>query len=110
MASNYYPAHEGLQVDVGAYHENANATALPDKSWKEVSMIQPSDQWVAGHDAPEVVVEEKRYFGLPRRTFWIVFGLVCLLVVMAAAVGGGVGGSLANKSKNARYTSQDLGP
>lgn len=47
--------------------------------------------------------DSKRICGLASRTFWVVAGVIGIVVV-AAAVGGGVGGALASKSTHAEST------
>ncbi|KAL6878910.1 hypothetical protein J3F83DRAFT_266060 [Trichoderma novae-zelandiae] len=49
---------------------------------------------------------EKRIFGLRKRTFWILAGIVLALAV-AAAVGGGVGGGLASRKDKGGASSGD---
>ncbi|KAF2108890.1 hypothetical protein BDV96DRAFT_652495 [Lophiotrema nucula] len=56
-------------------------------------------QYVASVKEKEQVQEKQRILGLKRRTFWILLG-VAIFVVIAAAVGGGVGGALANRNKD----------
>lgn len=78
-----------------------------------------------GSDGKQVVIEEKvplnttnynfkyldqrahlppkkatKIYGLPKRTFWTLFGVVVTCIVVAAAVGGGIGSALAAKLSN----------
>ncbi|PTB69641.1 hypothetical protein BBK36DRAFT_1134281 [Trichoderma citrinoviride] len=61
--------------------------------------VAPSDgtrEDVEGAGTTTGMGAEKRIFGLRKRTFWILGGILLALVV-AAAVGGGVGGGLASR-------------
>ena len=105
MSSRPYPANEGLQV-VDSSHPHGLEVAgsnAPEVVPGEASLyqIQQGKQAVTGHDSEKEVApggSERRgnICGLRRRTFWILLGVVCLIVI-AAAVGGGVGGALSNK-------------
>ncbi len=54
-----------------------------------------SEQWAHWNEeaAYKEAVPQKKIFGLPRQTFWLV--VVLAVVVITGAVGGGVGGSVA---------------
>ncbi|KAL3422400.1 hypothetical protein PVAG01_06555 [Phlyctema vagabunda] len=102
MATNDYPTAEGLQVDDRptmyhqAQHEKITVPAQPYSSYN----TPPGAYFAGGMEGLEVVENsEKRYFGMRPKTFWIVLGVLCLVVV-GGAVGGGVGGSLASRSSN----------
>jgi hypothetical protein len=92
MGSRQHPPHEGLQAwDSGGYAP-------------EVAHFDGSEK-LDKAELPGYPV--KRICGLAARTFWIVIGIVAFVFVVGAAVGGGVGASLAeNHSKAAANTSR----
>lgn len=92
------PEEAGLQVDHGHWG----------KALLEVDTEQPkyvvdfnNDTGAGIEVAPEGPAEKKErlIFGFRRRTFWVIFG-VLVLVILGGAVGGGVGGGIAVKNKN----------
>jgi len=85
----------GAQYD--QTESNYNTSSLP---------LKYHDAQIAGNYGGNVPPPgSKRICGLASRTFWMVAGVIGIVVV-AAAVGGGVGGALASKStQNAASTS-----
>lgn len=96
-----------LEVDRDKVHD------LPVAKEDEAELPQVINSNAA--DAPEVVkkreaesdstVRQRKIWGLRRRTFWILLA-IGIFVIVGAAVGGGVGGALANKGGS----SQPSGP
>lgn len=83
MGSRYYPPHEGLQLsDSGGYAPEV------------ATSFRTVDKFIEA-EPPSYPV--KRICGLAVRTFWIVIGIVALIFLVGAGVGGGVGASLAAK-------------
>jgi hypothetical protein len=82
---NPHVSPDSYQEAVDRYHP-AHAGGL------EVVPEQPKPTWTVGQ-SPAYRVPERTIFGVRRATFFLSLALV--FVIIAAAVGGGVGGSLA---------------
>ncbi len=102
MSSESYPAHEGLQLvppcpegmQVPVY--DAPEVVQRDLPKYAISASQHGsykDQFAA-REAEEDVVQLPAstpggtILGLKRKTFWIVLGIICVVIVAAAVVGG----------------------
>jgi hypothetical protein len=84
------PAHEGLQVaEPNPY--SYQGQIQPDVVPLHILGAKYGDD----HLLP--TYPERRICGVRARSFWTIFGVAALLIVIAAAVGGGIGGSQAAK-------------
>ena len=92
------PAHEGLQPV-----EEQSEQPPQRGPYSYQGQIQPDvvplsvlgDKYDDDHLMPSY--PERRIWGVPARTFWIIVGVVIALIVIAVAVGAGVGASEAAK-------------
>ena len=90
--SQQYKAYRAPQTT--AYDENVyRGRYAPDAAGLEVAEESKA-------------VEDPKIWGVKRKTFWIIVGIL-LVIIIAGAVGGGVGGALASKSSD-RYDSSGL--
>ncbi|KAK4231924.1 hypothetical protein QBC38DRAFT_353556 [Podospora fimiseda] len=130
--------HDGLEVaqpplEAAAYHSDPGIEvyhqADPIDHWKKQSLPAESDPNYAPlfarfslREAPEVVPNYQdgpphpdpppptpRICGIRRRVFWIVAAIVTFIVI-AGAVGGGVGGHYASKSSSPQGQGASPGP
>ena len=111
MVSNGYPAHEGLQFIEPSSRHGGPELLMGNASEVVPLPISSDDKEVLPDTEKEAVGEptsvDRTVFGLRRKTFWLVLGIVCLLV--AIAVGGGIGGALSKRnSDRSRYLPQCL--
>ena len=93
------PGHSNLQV----VHDQPGLEYSPPAQGQNAEKYynaQTADNY--GGNAPPR--DSKRICGLASRTFWVVAGVIGF-VVIAAAVGAGVGGALASKSTSTKSTS-----
>ncbi|KAE9378503.1 hypothetical protein N431DRAFT_541927 [Stipitochalara longipes BDJ] len=102
------PDQPGLEYSPPAQGHNGGAQYDQTESKYKTSSLpnyhdapQISDNYGGNAPLPAPPRSSKRICGLAARTFWIVAGVIGILVV-AAAVGGGVGGALGSKSKNTK--------
>lgn len=87
-------------------HDVGKAALIVGQDPKDEKILSYSDDGkqavvTDGHNAPAESTrptEERKIFGLKRRTFFILLPVV-LIVIIAAAVGGGVGGSRAARNR-----------
>jgi hypothetical protein len=101
-------APEGYHYDYSYGHKKPEQNGRPlfDCCGRPIPYPQPEGKIVVAYDPPEVIETEKgpqplpppkqpTICGIRRKMFWVVIGAVAAFVVIAAAVGGGVGGSFA---------------
>ncbi len=94
MTSPSYPVHEGLQVSISEHSDAMNQDA-PEVTFHQPQIIEKYDDKELVHSPAATIC------GLRKRTFWIVFS-VCLIVI-AGAIGGGVGGALSKAATDNKY-------
>jgi hypothetical protein len=104
--SDLQVVHDQPGLEYSPSAQGHNAVAQSDQNYttnpsplKYYDAPQTTDN--SGGNAPPP--DSKRICGLASRTFWVLAGVIGIVVV-AAAVGGGVGGALASKSTHTEST------
>lgn len=90
--------YSGLEVHQHSNHHAAQHESIPEAISRQPLHSDVEKEWRAS-PKPGPKPQPKRICGLTKRVFWWLVAVV-VLIIAAAAIGGAVGGTLVQKSKN----------
>ncbi|KAI0140003.1 hypothetical protein F4776DRAFT_677254 [Hypoxylon sp. NC0597] len=96
-----------IDPEPAAFERDPNTLPIPRPSSKDEKIVDPYSQQNLNQQDHQLPLVSSTICGIYRKTFWVIIGLVAF-VIIAAAIGGGVGGHFAHQNNETQNNQTSL--